>query len=70
MKSEMGQTFLLRRPRHAPSLPARSKGHLLESETYIGGKVEAIESGVFRSDLPLKFKLKPQAVQVWKNGSH
>lgn len=27
------------------------KGHLLESETYIGGKVEALESGVFRSDL-------------------
>ena len=26
--------------------------------------MEAIESGVFRSDLPLKFKLKPQAVQV------
>jgi hypothetical protein len=24
------------------------KGHLLESETYIGGKVEALESGVFR----------------------
>ena len=40
------------------------KGHLLESETYIGGKVEAIESGVFRSDLPLKFKLKAQAYQV------
>ena len=32
-------------------------GHLLESETYIGGHVEAIESGVFRSDLPYKFNL-------------
>ena len=35
------------------------KGHLLESETYIGGHVEALESGVFRSDLPAKFKLNP-----------
>jgi DNA polymerase epsilon subunit 1 len=39
-------------------------GHLLESETYIGGKVEAIESGVFRSDLPMKFKCKPLGYQV------
>jgi hypothetical protein len=37
---------------------------LLESETYIGGKVEAIESGVFRSDLPMRFKCKPAAVKV------
>lgn len=42
------------------------KGHLLESETYIGGKVEARESGVFRSDLPTKFKLKSSAYQVLK----
>jgi hypothetical protein len=40
------------------------QGHLLESETYIGGKVEAIESGVFRSDLPLRFRCKPTAYQV------
>ena len=32
-------------------------GHLLESETYIGGHVEALESGVFRSDLPVRFDL-------------
>ena len=37
---------------------------MLESETYIGGKVEAIESGVFRSDLPMKFKCKQTAYQV------
>lgn len=40
------------------------RGHLLESETYIGGKVEALESGVFRSDLPTQFKLEPAAYQV------
>ena len=40
------------------------KGHLLESETYIGGKVEALESGVFRSDLETSFRVKPSAYQV------
>ena len=40
------------------------RGHLLESETYIGGKVEALESGVFRSDLPTQFKLEPAAYQA------
>lgn len=35
------------------------KGHLLESETYIGGHVEALESGVFRFDLPYEFRLSP-----------
>jgi len=39
------------------------KHHLLESETYIGGKVEALESGVFRSDLPTRFKCKQTAYQ-------
>ncbi|OWM73679.1 hypothetical protein CDL15_Pgr026779 [Punica granatum] len=37
--------------------------HLLESETYIGGHVECLESGVFRSDLPTQFKLDPSAYQ-------
>lgn len=34
-----------------------SDGHLLENETYIGGHVEALESGVFRADIPCKFRL-------------
>lgn len=38
-------------------------GHLLESETYIGGHVECIEAGVFRSDIPVQFKIVPSAVQ-------
>ncbi|KAL3518505.1 hypothetical protein ACH5RR_021094 [Cinchona calisaya] len=37
--------------------------HLLESETYIGGHVECLESGVFRSDLPTSFKLDPSAYE-------
>jgi len=32
-------------------------GHLLDQETYVGGHVEAIEAGVFRSDLPCRFKM-------------
>jgi len=39
------------------------KGHLLDSETYIGGHVEALECGVYRSDLDYKFKLIPDAIQ-------
>lgn len=38
-------------------------GHLLKSETYVGGHVEALEAGVFRSDIPTKFKIVPEAVQ-------
>uniref|UniRef100_A0A914W395 DNA polymerase epsilon catalytic subunit n=1 Tax=Plectus sambesii TaxID=2011161 RepID=A0A914W395_9BILA len=36
-------------------------GHLLESETYVGGHVEALESGVFRADIPCRFRLVPEA---------
>ena len=38
-------------------------GHLLESETYLGGHVECLEAGVFRSDIPTKFNLVPSALQ-------
>ena len=32
-------------------------GHVLDSETYVGGHVEAIESGVFRADIPCRFRI-------------
>lgn len=32
-------------------------GHVMDSETYVGGHVEALESGVFRSDIPCRFKM-------------
>lgn len=38
-------------------------GHVLDSETYVGGHVEALESGVFRSDIPCRFRLVPDAFQ-------
>ncbi|KAI9707557.1 MAG: DNA polymerase epsilon catalytic subunit [Candelina mexicana] len=37
-------------------------GHLLESETYVGGHVESIEAGVFRSDIPVNFALDTTAI--------
>ena len=37
-------------------------GHLLEAETYVGGHVEALEAGVFRSDIPLKFEIDTAAI--------
>ena len=43
-------------------------GHLLESETYVGGHVEALESGVFRADIPCKFKLDVETLQKLKEG--
>ena len=38
------------------------KGHLIESETYVGGHVEALNSGVFRSDFMYKFNVDPGAI--------
>lgn len=37
-------------------------GHLLESETYVGGHVESIEAGVFRSDIPYNFAIDTTAI--------
>lgn len=39
------------------------EGHLLASETYVGGHVEALEAGVFRADIPTHFKVVPEAIQ-------
>lgn len=47
--------------RHVENQSAFHEGHLLESETYVGGHVEALEAGVFRSDIPVDFKIVPAA---------
>ena len=39
------------------------QGHLLEGETYIGGKVECLETGVYRSDVEYDFDMRPEAYQ-------
>jgi len=41
-------------------------GHLIDSETYVGGHVEAIESGVFRADIACRFKLDVEALEQLK----
>ena len=43
-------------------------GHVLDQETYVGGHVEAIESGVFRADIPYRFKIVPSAVEKLIDG--
>lgn len=48
--------------KHADPLERFYKGHLVETETYVGGHVEALETGVFRSDIPCKFNVDPTAV--------
>ncbi|KAL1514239.1 hypothetical protein ABEB36_003526 [Hypothenemus hampei] len=37
-------------------------GHVLHQETYVGGHVEALESGVFRADIPCRFRIVTEAV--------
>ncbi|GAA5932437.1 hypothetical protein JCM1841_000581 [Sporobolomyces salmonicolor] len=49
--------------RHVESQSNMYEGHLLESETYVGGHVEALEAGVFRSDISTDFKIVPSAIQ-------
>ena len=39
------------------------KGQLIDTETYIGGHVEALEAGVYRYDLPLRFRCTSSAYQ-------
>jgi DNA polymerase epsilon subunit 1 len=36
---------------------------LIESDTYIGGHVECLKQGVYRSDIPVQFKLEKDGYQ-------
>ncbi|KAK8243427.1 hypothetical protein HDK90DRAFT_430763 [Phyllosticta capitalensis] len=47
--------------KHVAPKEAFWNGHLLESETYVGGHVEALEAGVFRSDIACNFSLDSTA---------
>ena len=53
--------------KHQPPKEAFWDGHLLESETYVGGHVESIEAGVFRSDIPVNFALDTTAIDELVN---
>ena len=39
-------------------------GHLLDSETYVGGHVEALECGVFRADIPCRFRMDSEQTNL------
>lgn len=53
--------------KHKPPREEFWDGHLLESETYVGGHVESIEAGVFRSDIPCNFAVDPTAIDELLN---
>lgn len=48
--------------KHKEQREAFWEGHLLESETYVGGHVESIEAGVFRADIPTNFAIDTTAI--------
>ncbi|KIX02214.1 DNA polymerase epsilon catalytic subunit A [Rhinocladiella mackenziei CBS 650.93] len=48
--------------KHQEPREAFWEGHLLESETYVGGHVESIEAGVFRADIPVNFAIDTTAI--------
>ncbi len=49
--------------RHEDEHGTTYQGHLLAAETYVGGHVEALEAGVFRSDIATEFRIVPSAIQ-------
>ncbi|KAF9181365.1 DNA polymerase epsilon catalytic subunit [Haplosporangium sp. Z 11] len=49
--------------KHVESFNKMYDGHLLESETYVGGHVEALQAGVYRSDIPNHFNIVPETAQ-------
>lgn len=49
--------------KHTESHTTMYDGHLLESETYVGGHVEALQAGVYRSDIPNQFSIVPETAQ-------
>lgn len=49
--------------KHVQAKESFWEGHLLESETYVGGHVESIEAGVFRADIPVNFAVDPAACE-------
>ncbi|KAG6232381.1 DNA polymerase epsilon catalytic subunit [Claviceps purpurea] len=48
--------------KHQSPKEAFWEGHLLESETYVGGHVESIEAGVFRADIATNFAVDTGAI--------
>ncbi|QSL66824.1 hypothetical protein MERGE_001211 [Pneumocystis wakefieldiae] len=49
--------------KHVDSYDKHFEGHLLESETYVGGHVESLEVGVFRNDILEKFNVDSNTIE-------
>lgn len=49
--------------KHNDPLERYYNGHLIESETYVGGHVESLEAGVFREDIKTDFDVQVQALE-------
>lgn len=62
------QNNILLPNKHKDPLERFYDGHLLESETYVGGHVESLEAGVFRSDLKSTFKIDPTVIDSLTGG--
>lgn len=60
------QNDILLPNKHVDALERFYDGHLLESETYVGGHVESLEAGVFRSDLQEDFKIDTTVVDMFQ----
>ncbi|KAJ3615579.1 hypothetical protein Zmor_016309 [Zophobas morio] len=54
--------------KHHPPHTKFYKGKFIESETYVGGHVESLEAGVFRSNIPVDFDLDGLALDELKSG--
>ena len=50
--------------KHLEDMHKEYQGHILDSETYVGGHVEALQAGVFRDDIPIHFTLNPEGFQT------
>ncbi|KAJ9072333.1 DNA polymerase epsilon catalytic subunit [Entomophthora muscae] len=50
--------------KHAEDHGKLYNGHMLASETYVGGHVEALEAGVFRSDLAVPFHVQSDGIDT------
>lgn len=56
--------------KHKEPIERFYNGHLLESETYVGGHVESLEAGVFRSDIACDFTVDTTAVDELLGNLH
>ncbi|KAF7684002.1 DNA polymerase epsilon catalytic subunit A [Astathelohania contejeani] len=60
--AEADHIKLLIPPRKAEDQQVYYKGHLAENINYVGGHVECLKSGIYRSDFPYNFKINRKSI--------